>query len=519
MEKVQILDTTLRDGVKLPHLVLDAADRLLLARQLAALGADVLDVGYPAASPEEREWTAMALKELAGPMLALLSRALPEDVEAACELLKGVDRGYLHLFLHLSPTFLKEVLHLEGGRCLKLVEQSVRAGVGAGMTVQFSCGEAAEAERAFLLETVQAASAAGAGVVSLADTNGALHPREVADLVREVGGCLAAAGLQARLGIHCHNDLGLATANTLAGLEAGARHAELTVGGIGPRAGNAALEEVVFALEAFRERLGLTHGVHLERLARTAGLLGRLTGLSPAPMKPIIGRFAFRDFRGSNARQSVRPPLDSLLQDRTIGRSQDVLFGGQEMTSAGFRSQLEHLGVDCSGANLEKVYRLFLSQARRGRGVHLAEVTAMIEDVRLEQEAPYALSGFNVMTGSQTVPVGSVELRRGEETVVQSAHGSGPVDALCRAVDRAVGITPDLLLYSADSVGEGKDARAEVTVSLSYLGRRFHGHAGSADVVEASLRAYLDAVNGIETFRRGTAAEPFYVDGESLWWE
>jgi 2-isopropylmalate synthase len=417
----------------------------------------------------------------------------------------------------MSEAFLRGVLGKSGAESLKLIEQSIRA--ARGVRVQFSLAEVGEAEETLLLEAARAAGEAGAQVLNLADTNGCLHPERVRELVGRVRAALKAEVL---VGVHQHNDLGLATADTLAALEAGARHVEVTLSGIGGRAGNTPLEEVALAMEVFAPRLGLGHRLRLDRLAEASALLARLTGVPLHPNKPVLGRQAFEAGRGSDARQALDQRLRGLLEPGTIGRVEDALFSDQAVSQAGFSQHLELLGADTKGVDLEKVYRLFLAQVRRKKVVHFSEVQAMIADARQETTSPYKLESFGVMTGSHTLPVGSVELARGAERLVQSSPGTGPVDALCRAVDKAVGLKPRLLVYSADTVTEGLDARAEVTISLSFLGKVFHGRFGSTDVIEASLRAYLDAVNRIENYRQANPEETpreFFIDGDQLWWE
>ncbi len=523
---VEFMDTTLRDGNKLPFVVLDRHDRLVIARQLATLGVDIIDAGYPAASGEEKESVEAIAEEVRGPRISALSRAVPEDVREVCELLSRSDKPLLHVFLPASPHFLKAVLKLKTDQVLDLIGRCLEA--GSELPVQFSLGEIAEAEPGFLIEAAASIVEGGAEVLNLADTNGSMHPSAAADLVRRILGSVARVARPGqepgvRIGVHFHNDLGLATANSLACLEAGARHVECTIGGIGDRGGTTALEEIVFGLEAFRERLNLTHRIRLDQLWRTSTLLSRLTGIPPHPNKPILGKCAFRETRAggsTDVRDALPGHLRELLREETIGRSEDALFGDQEMSRAGFRQQLKNFQVAVEGVDLDKAYGLYKSQVRRKKTVSLSEVQSIVEQARLEEaQRVYTLASFNVMTGTQTLPVGSVELNREDTVLVQSATGTGPVDALCRAVDKAVGVNPRLILYSVDHLTEGKDARAEVTVSLSYLGRRFHGHCGSTDVVEASLRAYLDAVNSIETHRRSHPVEEFYINGEELWWE
>jgi 2-isopropylmalate synthase len=516
-EMVEFLDTTLRDGNKLPFVVLSISERLAIARSLSELGVDIVEAGYPAASAEDKEALVQIAREVREPWIAALAKATPQDVETVLQVLAAAARPHLHIFLPMSEAFLRGVLGCSGAESLKLIERSIRA--ARGVRVQFSLAEVGEADQSLLLEAARAAAEAGAQVLNLADTNGCLHPERVRELVGRVR---AAVEGEVLIGVHQHNDLGLATANTLAALEAGARHVEVTLSGIGGRAGNTPLEEVALAMEVFAPRLGLGHRLRLDHLAGAATLLARLTGVPLHPNKPVLGRQAFESGRGADARQALDPRLRALLEPRAIGKVEDALFSDQAISQAGFIQHLEALGADTKGVDLEKVYRLFLAQVRRKKVVHSSEVQAMVADARQETSSPYKLESFGVMTGSHTLPVGSVELARGAERLAQSSPGTGPVDALCRAVDKAVGLKPRLLVYSADTVTEGLDARAEVTISLSFLGRVFHGRFGSTDVIEASLRAYLDAVNRIENYRQANPEESpreFFIDGDQLWWE
>ncbi len=426
--KIQILDTTLRDGNKLPFVILNTRDRLEIARQLARLGVDIIDAGYPVSSKEDRESVALIAGEVEGPYISALSRALDLDIEEALRSLEKSKRPYLHIFLPIFPLFLSRILKKSKEETLKMIEHTVRLGARTGVEVQFSLCEIGEAEREFMLEAGRTACAAGAGILNFADTNGTLHPEAVREMIAEACGI---AGEATKIGVHFHNDLGLATANTLAAIEAGAEHAEVTVGGLGPKSGNTPLEELVFGLEVFAERLKSSHGIRLEQIYKTSSLVSRITGIQPHPNKPIIGRQA------------------------------DSFFGDQDLSIAGFKRQLDNLEISLQGINLEKVYNLYRSQAKRKKSVHISEVLAMVEDARLEEKVPYALVSFNVMTGSSSVPVGIVELKKDDRIYLQSSHGTGTIDALCQAVDKAVGLKPQLILYSVDSLTESLDARAE----------------------------------------------------------
>ncbi len=522
--RIEIFDTTLRDGNKLPYIVLSVPDRLEIARQLARLGVDVIDAGYPAASPEEREAVRRIGEEVEGPCVAALCRAIERDVCDALELLQPARRPYLHVFLPASERSLQTLFGGEREEILKRVSGIVRLAAGGRARVQFSLSEVGEAEPRFLLAALQAAAEAGASVVNLADTSGTLFPAEAAALVQRVRETLAArpeAGVQTGVGVHFHNDLGMATACTLAAVEAGADHLEVTVGGIGGRAGNTPLEEVVFGLEVLARRLPLGHSIRIGQLYPTARLLSRITGLRPHPNKPVIGRCALREPRESLSRRALAPWKESLFREETIGRPTERVPPGARCSPEELRARLEAAGIPLEGVDLEKACRLYRERfGGRGGGrveVSLPELEWIAQHARLKAGVPYLLRSFNVTTGSNLHPVGVVEIEHEGSRSVHAAPGNGPMHALCRAVDRAVGISPRLILYSVDTLNEGMEALAEVTVTVSFKGRRFHGHFISADVIEAGLGAYLDAVNRLAASGIQEASQPFYVEGEHLW--
>lgn len=515
---IQILDTTLRDGNKLPFVVMNIKERLAIAHQLSSLGVDIIDAGYPISCREDRESVEAIAREVKVPFISALSRAIKADIEDTLSLLSkaAMARAYLHVFLPLSSQFLSDVLHKSSKEALRMITDSVELGKKSGATVQFSLGEIGETETALLVEAAQAAAQAGADVLNIADTNGSLTPPEVSELITSLNSELKKWPV-IRLGVHFHNDLGLATANTLTAIECGARHVECTIGGIGARCGNTPFEEVVFALEVLAGRLKISHSINLKQIHEISRLVNHITGVQPHPNKAIIGKCAFMEPAASRSPNSMPEWKRSLFTAETIGRSPDASFGYQEMSLSGFKNQLESQKIPLAGIDLEKAFHLFQSQTRRKKEVTRKEILLILADAQLEASEPYSLISFNVMTGSNTQPVGVVEIKRDEATLVESASGDGAIDALCRAVDRAVGINPRLVVYSVDSLTEGKDARAEVTITLSYLGKNFHGHCSSTDVVEASVRAYLDAVNRLILSGITESAEEFYIDGEQLW--
>jgi 2-isopropylmalate synthase len=463
--RIEIFDTTLRDGNKLPFVVLSPADRLLLAHQLVKLKVDVIEAGFPSASVEEADCVARICSAVRGPYVAALARALPGDVQKTLECLRAAEKPYLHVFMSVSPQFLSQVLRMKEDEALKNLSTCIRTSREAGVRTQFSLSEAPHARKEFLTEAVAVACAAGAEVINLADTNGIMTPEEMSDLVREVSQTLARGGGPVPvIGIHCHDDLGLATANSLAAVKAGASHVEVTVGGFGERAGNAALEEVAFLLSAFGPRDGLSHGIDLAQIGPTARLFESLTGVRTHPNKAVIGQSALVPVAGGFPGASLEPQLRELLQEKTIGRTADDTPSSPPPSSG-----------------------------------------------------PYALEAYNVLSSSRAPPVGLVVIRRGGKTLTQTSHGTGPIDALFRAVDKALGFSTRMVLYSVSTLASGTEAATEVLVTVELRGHRFHGRHRSTDVIEASLRAYMGACNSIGESGILEGPSDFHVAGEYLW--
>jgi 2-isopropylmalate synthase len=464
---IEIFDTTLRDGNKLPFAVLSSTDRLLLAHQLVRLGVDVIEAGFPSASREEAECVTRVCAEVKGAYVAALARALEGDVRAALECLAHAARPHIHIFMSGSPQFLRQVMRTDEKAALDNLTRCIRIARDAKVRVQFSLSEAPQAGAEFRRALIGAARDAGVDVINLADTNGVLTPEGAAAMAAEVADQIGSGKPGAPLlGFHCHDDLGLATANTLAAIRAGASHVEVTVGGFGERAGNAALEEIAFLISAFGEREGLSHGIRLDEIARTSQLFDSLTGVRTHPNKSIIGQCALVPSPGGFTGASVDPRLHALLREETIGRHAAAAsdFPGQEETGG-----------------------------------------------------PYALEAYNVLSSSHSPPVGLVVIRREGKTLTQTSHGNGPIDALFHAVDKALGFSTRMILYSVSTLSAGTEALTEVIVTAELRGHRFHGRYRSTDVIEASLRAYMRACNAIGESGILDGPSEFHVAGEYLW--
>ncbi len=515
--KIFFLDTTLRDGNKLPFVVMNLKDRLEIARKLDELGVDIIDAGYPFASERDKEAVSAICKEIKGPYISALSRAVPKDIDLTLKALSSTDKPYLHIFMPISDQFIEEVLKKEKKETLKMIEQSVLYAKKSGVRVQFSFSEFPHTEEEFLFDAIEAACAAGVDTISLADTNGVMFPFKIDRLVKKICSWVSDRGYTTLVGVHFHNDLGVATANTLTAIESGASHVEVTVGGLGARSGNTPLEEVAIGIELLSEELNITHSLKMEKIAQIALLVTHLTGIVPHPNKPVIGRCAFREPEGSRSRDSLPGRVKNILSEQYVGKESDEVFSRYTMEIGEFEKTLRDFNVSYEGIDFKELYSKYKYYMEKKGYIRNSELRLIIEDMKTQNLQKYILGSFGVMTGSSTLPVGIVELWNGEQKIVQSADGTGPVDALYRAVDRAVGLSPKLIMYTVDTISEGKDASAEITVTVELKGKRFHGHYGSTDVIEASLIAYLNAINRIISSGITETEEIFYVNGDTLW--
>lgn len=518
MRKIEFLDTTLRDGNKLPFIVMNINDRLEIAHQLVKLGVDIIDAGYPTKTRRDRELISLLGSEIKDTYISALSRAISSDIEKTMEVLKGIQKKYIHIFMPISEQFISTVLNKSKLEVLEMARKAVETAVKAGVKVQFSFSEFPHSDPVFMLDALETVCESGAKIVSLADTNGILFPFQVEKLVKEsVKKIEPYINKGIKLGVHFHNDFGVATADTISAVLNGADHVEVTIGGLGARAGNTPLEEVAFGLEALKGEFKLKHGINLKEIGYTAQLVSHLTGITPHLNKPIIGRCAYIEPKGSRSRLALSDSIKKLMESGTSGQKSHEVFSDRDIKESVFLEKLKKIGMYEKEIDNHRLYELFTRTLTRQGYVYISDLDAMIEDLKIEARPEYKLESFSVMTGSSMLPVGIVEIIKDKNKYIQSAHGTGPVDALCKAIDKVAGFTPELLLYTVDMVTEGLDARADITVTLQYKGRRFHGHFGSTDVIEASAGAYLNAINRIVSSNILESEEAFYINGEMLW--
>jgi 2-isopropylmalate synthase len=494
-DQVHIFDTTLRDGEQSPGCSMNLDEKLRMARQLDRLGVDVIEAGFPIASVGDFEAVKAVAGELQRPVIAALCRAVEGDIARAWEAIREARHPRIHTFLATSDIHLKYKLKKERPEVLKSVEAAVRYARSLCPEVEFSCEDASRSDIGFLAEVVEAAINAGAKVINLPDTVGYAMPseygamfRQIRERVRNIAG--------AELSAHCHNDLGLAVANSIAAIENGVRQIECTVNGIGERAGNAALEEIVMAVKTRGERLGVKTGVVSEEIVKSSRLLTSLTGMMVQRNKAIVGANAFAHEAGIHQDGVLKSAITyEIMTPQSVGIKHSMLVLGKHSGRHAIKQRYSDLGYTLTAEELERAYVTFCAIADQKKEVADEELVAILEDRVTSPEEYYHLDELHVSTGTRVRPTATIELHKGTERLVDSATGDGPVDAAYRAIERITGISGKLTEYVIKSVSYGHDTIGEVFVRVDFDGVLFNGRAASTDVITGSVKAYLEALN------------------------
>ena len=502
-ERIIILDTTLRDGEQCPGASMNLREKLTVARQLLRLKVDVIEAGFPAASNGDFVSVQTIAREIKGPVICALARCVPKDIDAAGAAVKPAGkRGRIHVFLATSKIHREFKLGKARDEILRLAVEGVKRAKSLADDVEFSPEDASRTEPDFLVEVSKAVIAAGAATVNFPDTVGWAVPEEYGMLIKYL--CAAVPEFRsgaAMVSVHCHNDLGLGVANSLAAVAQGARQVECTINGIGERAGNAALEEVVMALRTRRDFFGgFDCGVNSREIVKSSRLVARMSGLAVQRSKAIVGENAFAHSSGIHQDGILKKGETYEIMDPV-----EVGWGGTEMPltkhsgRAAVSARLRHLGFQMSEAEVAAVFARFKEIGDKKKFVYDDDLTALVEGQITEVPETWALDYLNVTSGNRTVPTATVRLQKlaGKKEAVQDAGiGDGPVDAALKAIDRLTHRPGKLMDYSLRAVSQGKDALGEVTVKVDFGGGKMvAGKGASTDVIEASARAYLNAVN------------------------
>lgn len=497
-DRVYIFDTTLRDGEQSPGASMNTEEKLEIARQLVRLGVDVIEAGFPISSPGDFMSVRRIAEEVGdAAVVCALSRAVPADIESAADALKYAARPRIHTGIGVSESHLRDKLRISGDVALERAVAAVKLARTFVEDVEFYAEDAGRAEPEFLYRVIQEVIRAGATVVNIPDTTGYAYPERfgalIGGLVEHVDGIENVV-----ISVHCHNDLGMATANALAGVAAGARQVECTINGIGERAGNTAMEEVVMALKARQDLFGIDTAINTKEITRASRMVSSITGINVQPNKAIVGANAFAHSSGIHQ--------DGVLKERStyeIIDPADVGVGGSSIILSArsgrhaLRHRLEALGFELPDNEFEPIYEAFLDLADKKKEVYDEDLEALVGERERTLEELYHLERVQVVCGDPGIPTATVELVDRDGThLIDSSHGTGPVDAVYKAINRIVDIENDLTEFSVKAVTRGIDALGEVTIRVRAANDRvFTGRGAHSDIIVASAKAYTNALN------------------------
>ncbi|MEW6126228.1 MAG: 2-isopropylmalate synthase [Acidobacteriota bacterium] len=494
-ERIKVFDTTLRDGEQSPGCSMNLEEKLRLAHQLDTLGVDVIEAGFPIASDDDFAAVREIARQVRRPIIAALARATREDIERAWEALQEAARPRIHTFLATSDIHLTAKLKITREECLARIAESVALAKSFTDDVEFSTEDATRTDLDFLVEAVSAAVKAGATTVNIPDTVGYTIPREYAHIIKTLRERVE--GIEkVTISVHCHNDLGMAVANSLAAIEAGARQIECTINGIGERAGNASLEELAMALNVRKDLLAYETGINTTEIYRSSQMLSNITGIPVQPNKAIVGRNAFAHEAGIHQHGVIADKLTyEIMKPETVGVKQSVLVLGKHSGRHALQKRYEEMGYVLTRIELDKAYKLFTMLADQKKDIYDEDLVVILQDGLREIPETFKLRNVEALAGTTKDSWATVTLERDEQAMSRSAHAGGPVAAAYAAIDFLTGTNPTLIDYEVRSVTGGADAVGEVFTHIEIDEKTFTGRAASTDVVEASARAYLHAIN------------------------
>lgn len=508
--KIAIFDTTLRDGEQSPGASMGPEDKLVIARQLLRMGVDGIEAGFPVSSPADFE-NVRSIARLAGGdcTVLALSRAIDADIDAAAEALAGAERGCIHTGLGVSESHLRHKLRLSEEQCLEKVAHCVAYARNLAPLVQFYAEDAARSNLEFLARVCETAIKAGASTINIPDTTGYSLPDEfakrIAYLRENVEGMC-----DVTLSVHCHNDLGMATALSLAGVRAGATQVECTINGLGERAGNTALEEVVMAIRMHGSELDAHTDVDAREFMKASRLVSSITGVKVQPNKAIVGANAFAHSSGIHQDGVIKDRSTyEIIDPRDVGAGEGKIVLTARSGRAALARRLEDLGYAFDAATITAIYEQFVDLADRKREVYDEDLESLINEYERRSGAIWHLEALQVSTGFPLTPTVTLTLRdyRGEMHTVATV-GDGPINAAYAAVNQIIGAENDLVEYSVQAVTRGTDAIGEVTVRIASDGKVFIGRGADPDIVVSSVRAYLNAINRLLVSRRVRSDSP-----------
>lgn len=510
--RIIIFDTTLRDGEQAPGASMGEQQKITLAHQLAALGVDVIEAGFPISSPEDFRAVTRVAKEVKGPIIAGLARTREEDIQACWEAVKHAQRPRIHTFIGTSDIHIERKLRKTREEVLEIAVASVKFARKLCDDVEFSAEDALRTDFDYLCRVVEAAIAAGATTINIPDTVGYAVPWEMEQTIRGLFERVPNI-TDAVISVHCHDDLGLAVANSLAAIKAGAGQVECTVNGIGERAGNASLEEIVMTLKTRRESFDAETGIDTTQIMKTSRMVANFTGFVVQPNKAIVGANAFAHEAGIHQHGMIMDRQTyEIMRPEDVGLTESVLTLGRRSGRHGLRRRLQELGYELDDHQMEEAYRRFLAIADRKKQVYDEDLELLMREMFGQETGMWRLVSFQVMSGATpaedqaSTPFSTAVVtlqRQGKVRGPVAEVGNGPVDALYRAIERAVGERKlSLVDYSLRSVSMGTDAMGEAMVRITDGETESWGKSASTDILEASAKAFISAINRLAVLRQ-----------------
>lgn len=492
-ERVEIFDTTLRDGEQSPGASMNVNEKIQMALQLERLGVDIIEAGFPIASDQEFEGVQKVAAAVKKPRVAGLARANRADIERAAQAVEKAERPVLHTFIATSDIHLEHKLRMTRDQVLEKAAEAVRLAKTLVGRVEFSAEDSTRSDPVYLAQVVKAAIDAGADVINLPDTVGYTTPNEIEEMFRNVIATVPGSDTVV-FSCHNHNDLGLAVANALAALRGGARQIECCVNGIGERAGNTSLEEVIMAMKTRQNVYPFETGIISEEITNSSKLLGSLTGLTISYNKPIVGRNAFAHEAGIHQHGVIASRITyEIMTPESVGRSSNELILGKHSGKHGLAKRCADLGFKLDEKEISELYQRFSELADKKKEVFEDDLRVLLATMRNESFETYSLE--QLRTSGSNPAMALVKLKRGQEEFLETAIGDGPVDAACQAIERVVGVSGRLQEFNIRAASPGKDALGEAHVTVLLEGKSYYGTGASTDIIEAAVRAYLSAVN------------------------
>lgn len=499
---VKIFDTTLRDGEQSPGCSMNFEEKLRMAKQLAKMKVDIIEAGFPIASKGDFESVNQIAKEVPGPVICGLARANKKDIDRCWEAVSASKKPRIHTFIATSDIHMKHKLKKTRDEVLADSVKAVRHALSYTDDVEFSAEDATRSDRDFLVKIFTEVIEAGAKTINVPDTVGYAVPSEFSKLIAYLNSNIPNID-KAVISVHCHNDLGLAVANSLAATEQGARQVECTVNGIGERAGNASMEEIVMILNVRKDKIPYKTGINTDQIYPSSKLLTFITGISVQPNKAVVGENAFAHEAGIHQDGILKyQPTYEIMTPKSVGIPTNKLILGKHSGRHAFRERLKTLGMPLEDEMLENAFRSFKDLADRKKNVYDEDIMALVEGMVGSISEKYKLDNISVVSGSKSTPEATVSLKFGKKVDEVTENGDGPVDAAFKAIRKITKFKGTLERYAVNAITGGTDAQGEVVVTVSDAGKTIRGSGAHTDIVIASALAFLSAINRLEYYQK-----------------